>query len=50
MTVLFISMLLATVIAWTGWRCSAFLVFDVLLLAASILFYTDITTHLTLSL
>lgn len=50
MTILFLLMLLAVVLAWRGWRRSVLLCLCVTLVLASILFYMDLTTHLVLVL
>lgn len=50
MTILFLLMLLAVVLAWIGWRRSVLTCLGITLVLASILFYSDITAHLTISL
>lgn len=50
MTFLFLLMLLAVILAWKGWRRSVLICLAVTLILASILFYSDITAHLAISL
>jgi len=50
MTMLFILTLIAAILAWVGRRRSVILCLSIVLITSSILFYSDITTHLTISL
>lgn len=50
MTILFLLMMLAAILAWLGWRRSVLMCLGVTLVLASILFFMDITTHLTIAL
>lgn|GEM_PF-5774043 len=50
MTILFLLMMLAVILAWAGWRRGVLMCLGITLLLASILFYSDITTHLSIAL
>ncbi len=50
MMILFLLMMLAVVFAWAGWRRSVLVCLGITLILACGLFYSDITTHLTIAL
>lgn len=50
MMILFLLMMMAVILAWAGWRRGVLVCLGITLVLASFLFYTDITTHLSIAL